>query len=233
MKVIKFNVAKEFSDIPFGRYKEDAESCGEAFRDDYLIPLIVKNPKTIIELDFTEVKSGVSSGFIEEVFGGMVRLGFDKYFLKNGIKIIERFNHIAPTMLESIDYAEQPFPILELPSDAHVVIPWLSRHDTYQYALDAGCRDFDYDQYLEYIGLSKTPLPKVSEETYMLIKNLFGVLYEFECTLPTTREEMFKTLNMEFTPPTEEEAKEILDKVTKEQEPMLNRIKASQPTDCI
>lgn len=77
------NVAKDFSRYPHGRHKKYSHTSGERFRADLLIPLLEDN---IVIINFTGVE-GVSSGFLEEVFGGLVRLGYNKEGLLKRIKI--------------------------------------------------------------------------------------------------------------------------------------------------
>ena len=65
----------EFSETPYGRYKEDGNYCGEIFRDKYLKPALenarADNSQLIIDIDDVE---GYGSSFLEEVFGGLIRL---------------------------------------------------------------------------------------------------------------------------------------------------------------
>ena len=71
---LHLNIAKEFSPVPIGRYKDDGDKSGEVFRDKFLYPKISeaqkKNEK--LEVDFTGMY-GLSSSFLEEAFGGLVR----------------------------------------------------------------------------------------------------------------------------------------------------------------
>ena len=65
-------IASEFSRFPGGRYRADGEHSGEAFRDDLLIPALRSNQTVTVILDGA---AGYPSSFLEEAFGGMVRLG--------------------------------------------------------------------------------------------------------------------------------------------------------------
>lgn len=73
MKVL--NVASEFSPVPMGRFRKDGDKSGEAFRDDLLYPQISEaiNKKEILAVDFEGMK-GLSGSFLDEAFGGLVRL---------------------------------------------------------------------------------------------------------------------------------------------------------------
>lgn len=70
-KTVFIHVGRDFSQHPFGRYRTDGKKSGEAFRENLLIPKLASADKVVI--DFTGVL--VSSGFVEEVFGGLVRTG--------------------------------------------------------------------------------------------------------------------------------------------------------------
>ena len=71
---LRLNIANDFSPVPVGRYRTDGDKSGEAFRDDILYPKIraAKEKQTILEVDFTGMY-GLSSSFLEEAFGGLVR----------------------------------------------------------------------------------------------------------------------------------------------------------------
>ena len=70
----RINIAKDFSPVPIGRYRGDGDKSGETFRDDILYPKILAalDKQDILEVDFTDM-SGLSSSFLEEAFGGLVR----------------------------------------------------------------------------------------------------------------------------------------------------------------
>ncbi len=88
---MELNVVKEFTDIPGGRYIEQGSHSGEEFRDNILRPkydyCLANDEKLIINLDGGY---GYGSGFLEESFGGMVRMGYDgKKMLKKMVIITE------------------------------------------------------------------------------------------------------------------------------------------------
>lgn len=74
------NIAKDFSDVPSGRYRTDGPASGESFREDVLKVALESFDQVIIELDGTE---GYGSSFLEEAFGGLVR---KKYLSNRGYK---------------------------------------------------------------------------------------------------------------------------------------------------
>lgn len=76
MSTRTINIATEFSDTPGGRYPEDGPANGQKFRDELLIPALKSFDKVIVDVSGVE---GYGSSFLEEVFGGIIRLKlFDK-----------------------------------------------------------------------------------------------------------------------------------------------------------
>jgi hypothetical protein len=67
------SIAKDYTDTPAGRYRSDGDFSGERFRDEYLVPALREND--VVEVDLDGVM-GFGSSFLEEAFGGLVRLGF-------------------------------------------------------------------------------------------------------------------------------------------------------------
>lgn len=68
MKTI--TIADDFSKFPAGRFREDGEASGAAFRDDLLVTALQDAEK--VEVVFDGV-AGFGSSFLEEAFGGLVR----------------------------------------------------------------------------------------------------------------------------------------------------------------
>ncbi|OUM27990.1 DUF4325 domain-containing protein [Pseudomonas sp. 1239] len=64
-------LAKEFSRHPAGRYKKDGPYSGELFREKYLIPAVDHREAIVVHLDGAR---GYGSSFLEEAFGGLVRM---------------------------------------------------------------------------------------------------------------------------------------------------------------
>jgi hypothetical protein len=83
MKTIK--IATEYSDTPYGRYRTDGEFSGQRFREEFLTPAL--KGSEIITVDIDEVE-GYGSSFLDEAFGGLVRLdGFTSADLHKRLKI--------------------------------------------------------------------------------------------------------------------------------------------------
>ncbi|WP_174275556.1 STAS-like domain-containing protein [uncultured Sphingomonas sp.] len=90
------NVAKQFSRAPAGRYISDGPNSGERFRDQYLVPALKTNGELTLELDGTR---GYGSSFLEEAFGGLVRVGFAAVDLAKRIK----FRTNDPSLVAEIE----------------------------------------------------------------------------------------------------------------------------------
>lgn len=71
--VVTINIGKEFSRYPVGRYLADGDSNGERFRSNFVVPSLQKGCDVRIELDDA---LGYGSSFLEEAFGGLVRIGY-------------------------------------------------------------------------------------------------------------------------------------------------------------
>lgn len=67
-------IAKEFSPAPAGRYVEDGPFSAQRFREEFLVPKLhdAINNNSILEVSLDGLL-GVSSSFLEEAFGGLVR----------------------------------------------------------------------------------------------------------------------------------------------------------------
>lgn len=81
MKII---IAKDFSDTPGGRKISEGEFSGELFRQQLLLPkyeeAIKKNEK--LEIDF-DGAFGYPPSFLDEAFGGLVKILNKKSILEN------------------------------------------------------------------------------------------------------------------------------------------------------
>lgn len=65
------NIAKQFYDAPAGRFPEDGKYNGQRFRQEYLVPALLAEGDVFVDMDGTD---GYGSSFLEEAFGGLVRL---------------------------------------------------------------------------------------------------------------------------------------------------------------
>lgn len=91
------SIAKDFARSTGGRVPEEGPNSGQEFRDNILVPALKKFAgEIVVDLDGTD---GYGSSFLEEAFGGLVRLGF------NAKELQDRFIFISnddPTYEEEI-----------------------------------------------------------------------------------------------------------------------------------
>lgn len=71
---------------PSGLTYEDSEFNATRFRDMLLIPALLKSKKVEVDLNTCEI--GFASGFLEEVFGGLIRRDFTESELRGRLTII-------------------------------------------------------------------------------------------------------------------------------------------------
>jgi hypothetical protein len=88
----------DFARSPGGRFASDGPSSGEAFRDEVLVPAlttaIAAGDVLTVELDGT---SGYGSSFLEETFGGLIRLRkFPPSQIRRHLKIVAHDRLYAP-----------------------------------------------------------------------------------------------------------------------------------------
>lgn len=71
----------DWGHCPAGRYREDSQWSGEAFRDDVLHPALLKHK--LVHINLNNIL-GFGSSWLEEVFGGLVRLhGYKELMLRD------------------------------------------------------------------------------------------------------------------------------------------------------
>jgi len=70
---MEINIAKDFSITPGGRFKKDGPFSGEDFREKLLEPHFRNESTEKIIINFDGVE-GFSTAFLEEAFGGLVRI---------------------------------------------------------------------------------------------------------------------------------------------------------------
>lgn len=79
-------VGEKFSKTPAGRYNTDGPYSGARFRDELLVPALMRGSEVTVDLSGV---IGYGSSFLEEAFGGLVRLHkFDKGDLATRLHII-------------------------------------------------------------------------------------------------------------------------------------------------
>ena len=73
--MVKIKICDDFSDIPGGRYISEGEFSGELFRENILVQKYqeANEQNSKLEIDFDGCY-GFGTSFLEEAFGGMVRV---------------------------------------------------------------------------------------------------------------------------------------------------------------
>lgn len=93
-------IGRDFSDAPAGRTPADGPFSGERFRDEILVPALKENDKVVV--DISEIE-GVGSSFLEETFGGMIRLGiftFEELSAKLEVKTSDPLFEMCPPRVQ-------------------------------------------------------------------------------------------------------------------------------------
>lgn len=81
-------ISTDFSKVPAGRFRTDGHFSGERFREELLLPALARNEPVTV---YVEGTAGYGSSFLEEAFGGLVRLrGFRPEDLKRRLKVETR-----------------------------------------------------------------------------------------------------------------------------------------------
>lgn len=83
------SIAAEYSPMPAGRYRRDGKFNAEDFREGILVPKLelAVNSGDVLSISLDGML-GISSSFLEEVFGGLVRSGrFSKAQILSHLRI--------------------------------------------------------------------------------------------------------------------------------------------------
>lgn len=67
--MFKIDLVKDFNPNPYGRYREDGDSSGQAFREDVLVPALEKHVNVIVDLSGT---NRYSLSFLSEISEGLI-----------------------------------------------------------------------------------------------------------------------------------------------------------------
>lgn len=89
-----------FSENPSGRYVTDGPNSGQRFRDEILVPALDSGSGVTVSLDGA---LGFGSSFLEEAFGGLVRLGYKATELRNRMKIVTKIGIYEKRIWRYID----------------------------------------------------------------------------------------------------------------------------------
>lgn len=103
MNVI-IDIAQQFSRYPAGRFQKDGPFSGELFRKKFLEPAFEKKDGSIVVINMDGAR-GYGSSFLEEAFGGLVRLGIAKHELKDRLQINASNSSLQHEIFDYIDHA--------------------------------------------------------------------------------------------------------------------------------
>lgn len=95
------SVARDFSRYPAGRYKTDGPYSGEQFREKFLLPVVAAGKRARVELDGAR---GYGSSFLEEAFGGLIRLGYTIEEVKSAFELISEDKSLVEEINEYIEH---------------------------------------------------------------------------------------------------------------------------------
>lgn len=96
------DIGRDFSSVPAGRHDEDGEYNGERFRNEVLAPALAKYSNVEVVIDNTE---GFGSSFLEEAFGGLVRVNnFTSEYLSDHLVIEAKKPSTQRYKAKIIDY---------------------------------------------------------------------------------------------------------------------------------
>lgn len=89
-------VVKDFNKRPYGRYREDGDGSGAAFRKDCLAPALREHGRVLVVLDGY---NRYGRSFLDEAFGGLIREeGFTWEYLKEHLS----YKHSLVKSIEAV-----------------------------------------------------------------------------------------------------------------------------------
>jgi hypothetical protein len=105
------SIANDYSPMPAGRYKGDGKFNAEEFRDNILIPKLSEAIKMSVVLEVRlDGMLGISSSFLEEAFGGLVRTKlFKREQLSKHLVIASNSRAYEWAKLDAEQYLEEAF----------------------------------------------------------------------------------------------------------------------------
>lgn len=105
MTIKVIDVGNDFSRFPGGRVRNDGRYSAEAFREDILLPALRENEQISLHLDST---AGYGSSFLEETFGGLVRLhAFTLETFKSRVILVSDDTILIEEILDYVKDAEK------------------------------------------------------------------------------------------------------------------------------
>lgn len=108
METMNLSIAKQFSETPAGRYFQDGPASGQRFREELLVPALRSGKNVSVDLDGAV---GFGSSFLEEAFGGLVRVaGFRAPELRSRLTILSGLKTYRDRVWRYIDEAQARAP---------------------------------------------------------------------------------------------------------------------------
>lgn len=95
---VEVNVARDFSEFPFGRYPDHGPHNGARFRDEFLVPHLKRDEGVIVDLTGAR---GLAPSFLEEAFGGLIRAGLTADQIDRLLVVQSRTD---PSLVQEIRY---------------------------------------------------------------------------------------------------------------------------------
>ena len=107
-KVKKLSMSCGLPEFPGGRYRTDGPHSGEAFRDDELVPALRDETRYVrVSVVFDGV-AGFGSSFLEEAFGGLVRVhNMSREFLDRRLSISTSDEGLKDYVSRAKEYIEK------------------------------------------------------------------------------------------------------------------------------
>ncbi len=103
MELSVINIAEQFTRFPAGRYRSDGRYTGQRFREEFLVPALKEHERVAVQLDGT---MGYGSSFLEEAFGGLIRIeGFEPERLVNRLILESRDASLISEIKEYLSVA--------------------------------------------------------------------------------------------------------------------------------
>jgi hypothetical protein len=102
--MVTIKVAEQFSRFPAGRFISDGPYSGEHFRRKFLEPALKGSGDLVVDMDGAR---GYGSSFLEEAFGGLIRIGLSKELVRR----IQIKAANASLRAEIYDYIDKALPV--------------------------------------------------------------------------------------------------------------------------
>lgn len=101
---VVITIARDFTRFPAGRYLSDGPYSGEQFRKQLLEPHLAKDESIVVDFDGA---LGYGSSFLEEAFGGLIRVGYRAADLLRRLKLKSKDESLKHEILGYIQRASK------------------------------------------------------------------------------------------------------------------------------